>query len=56
LRPLPRERRTGAGARVPPREKGTAVRPSKVLPTGVERTFGAEEIIVSTTDRKGRLT
>jgi len=32
------------------------VRPSGIRPTGVERTFGTEEIIVSKTDAKGRLT
>ncbi len=32
------------------------MRPSNVRPTGVERTFGAEEIIVSKTDAKGRIT
>ncbi|HMO11052.1 MAG TPA: PAS domain-containing protein, partial [Actinotalea sp.] len=32
------------------------MRPSSVMPTGVERTFGADEIIVSKTDPKGRIT
>jgi PAS domain S-box-containing protein len=32
------------------------VRASSVRPTGVERTFGDEEIIVSKTDDKGRIT
>lgn len=32
------------------------MRPSVIRPTGVERTFGAEEIIVSKTDGKGRIT
>jgi PAS domain S-box-containing protein len=32
------------------------VRAASVVPTGVERTFGDDEIIVSKTDTKGRLT
>jgi PAS domain-containing protein len=32
------------------------VRPSAVTPTGVERTFGVDEIIVSKTDPQGRIT
>lgn len=32
------------------------VRAASVLPTGVERTFGDDEIIVSKTDSKGRIT
>ena len=32
------------------------MRASKVAPTGVERTFGDDEIIVSKTDGKGRIT
>lgn len=37
------------------RGKGT-VRPSAITPTGVERTFGVDEIIVSKTDPQGRIT
>lgn len=32
------------------------MRPSTVAPTGVERTFGTDEIIVSKTDLQGRIT
>jgi PAS domain S-box-containing protein len=32
------------------------MRPNEVVPTGVERTFGADEIIVSKTDTTGRIT
>ncbi len=32
------------------------MRENKIVPTGVERTFGADEIIVSKTDPQGRLT
>ena len=32
------------------------MRPSVITPTGVERTFGVDEIIVSKTDAKGRIT
>ena len=32
------------------------MRPPEIRPSGVERTFGAEEIIVSKTDAKGRIT
>ena len=32
------------------------MRPPEIRPSGVERTFGAEEIIVSKTDTKGRIT
>jgi PAS domain S-box-containing protein len=32
------------------------VRPATIRPTGVERTFGADEIIVSKTDPQGRIT
>lgn len=32
------------------------MRPSAITPTGVERTFGADEIIVSKTDPQGRIT
>lgn len=32
------------------------MRPSKVRPTGIERTFGDDELIVSKTDSKGRIT
>jgi len=36
-------------------EKGSGVRATRVQPTGVERTFGDHEIIVSKTDAKGRI-
>lgn len=36
-------------------EKGTPVRPSSITPSGVERSFGDDEIIVSKTDPKGIL-
>lgn len=32
------------------------MRPSAIVPTGVERTFGVDEIIVSKTDPQGRIT
>lgn len=32
------------------------MRPSSIVPTGVERTFGVDEIIVSKTDPQGRIT
>lgn len=37
-------------------QKGWDVRPAHIRPTGVERTFGRDEIIVSKTDAKGRFT
>jgi PAS domain S-box-containing protein len=40
---------------VGPEERLCQVRAQSIRPTGVERTFGADEIIVSKTDAKGRI-
>lgn len=47
--------RDGTAPAVAHRGKDT-VRPSLITPTGVERTFGVDEIIVSKTDPQGRIT
>lgn len=44
------------GSPVGAQNRWCQLRGSAVLPTGIERTFGNEEIIVSKTDDKGRIT
>lgn len=46
----------GRRARGAPNHLESLVRTAAIAPTSVERTFGAEEIIVSKTDLKGRIT